>query len=95
MTIAFTLSMPEHTTIIEHYEQILGDNIMYHLEWAYNVLPRIGENIDGPILNQFLQEVMKAKENLPMRWHVTDVKWSEVEGILLPVIHTVAKWGPA
>lgn len=95
MTVAFTLSLPEHTTIIEHYDQLFGEHKTYELDWSHPAIPRIGDNVDGPILNVFIDHVMKAKENLPMRWQVTDIKWIKEESGLLPLLHVVGKWGPA
>jgi len=95
MTIAFTMSLPEHTTIIENYEQIFGEHTLYKMDWTHPEMPRIGENIDGPILNIFVDHAMKDKDNLPLRWHITDVKWVNDAGILTPVVHAVGKWAAA
>lgn len=95
MTIAFTMSLPEHTTIIENYEQIFGEHTLYKMEWNFPEMPRIGENVDGAILNVFIDHVLKDKENLPLRWHITDVKWINEASNLMPVLHVVGKWAAA
>lgn len=94
MVIVFTMSLPEHTTIIENYNQIFGENKLYEVEWTFPVLPRIGENIDGEILNGMIEGVMKDKENLPLRWQITDIRWIAGLDRIFPIIHVVGKWGP-
>ncbi len=94
MVVVFTLSLPEHTTIIENYGQIFGDHIYYDVDWSFPVLPRIGENVDGPILNDKIEGVLKDKDNLPSRWQITDIRWMLKEGRVIPIMHVVGKWGP-
>jgi hypothetical protein len=93
MLILCTLNLPEHTTIIENYPQILGELVLYPIEWPLNTLPRIGESLDGEIVNGHISAALKDSENLPQRWQITDVKWIMQEGQLCPMLHLVGKWG--
>ncbi len=92
MIILFTLSLPEHTTIIEDYEHIFGEQQFYEVNWEASVLPRTGENIEGAILNSFIEHVMDDKDNLPKRWQIMHIHWIRREEKMLPVVHVVGKW---
>lgn len=92
MIIKCTLSLPEHTTIIDQYHHYFGSDNWYEMEWAYPALPRTGEKVEGKTLDRLLPGHLHQQGLLPDIWQIADILWCEREGAIFPLIHFIGKW---